>query len=376
MRNIVTLPYNKLVMYLKRLSASNFKNLKEIRLEFSPKINCISGRNGSGKTNLLDAVYYLSVTKSFFSSGDSAVISHNRDESALHGEYLREDGTGENISVGISRNGEKSIKRNAKSYQRLSDHVGLIPVVMVSPSDSALINDSGEERRRFLNSILSQVDKEYLRRLQKYNHLLSARNRLLKSSDISFDVIEAVSLQMSDLAKYINIRRAEFCSSLEPVSARYYEKISGGREEISIKYRSDLSERDLLSLFEENFERDRMLHYTTCGIQRDDMLFELEGWPIRKFGSQGQQKSFLLALKMAQFEIMQKIYGKAPLLLLDDVFDKLDMQRVQYLLHLVAQDGFGQIFITDSNKVRLDSLLNEVGGESISIEIDGGEVCL
>lgn len=361
-------------MYLKNLTISNFKNLKELRLDFSPKINCISGNNGSGKTNLLDAVYYLSVTKSYFAGNDHSVINHESDFAALNGIYSREDNSEEHISANLTRSGEKNIKRNSKLYQRFSDHLGLIPVVMVSPSDNALINDSGEERRRFLNSILSQVDKDYLRKLQNYNQLLFQRNKLLKLSNVQRDLLMTISEQMSEFAGYIHYKRGEFCRDLLPVASEYYTKLSGGKESIAVEYKSDLENGSLLDILEECYERDKMLKYTSAGIQRDDILFTMEGYLIRKFGSQGQQKTFLLALKLAQFEIMAKIYSKPPILLLDDVFDKLDMQRVEFLLNLVASDAFGQIFITDSNKVRIHSILKLVGGKNSSFEIENGNL--
>ena len=280
--------------------------------------------------------------------------------------------TEEHININISRTGEKHIKRNSKPYQRLSDHLGLIPVVMVSPSDNALINDSGDERRRFLNSILSQVDREYLRKLQNYNQLLAQRNKLLKLSEVQKDLLTTLSEQMSAVADYIYMKRCEFCRDLLPVASKFYKKLSGGRESIFVEYKSDLAGGSLVDILEENYDRDRIMKYTTVGIQRDDVLFTMEGYLIRKFGSQGQQKTFLLALKLAQFEIMAKIYGKPPLLLLDDVFDKLDMQRVELLLNLVASESFGQIFITDSNKVRIHSILEKVSGENSSIEIENG----
>ncbi len=361
-------------MYLKKLSATNFKNIKELRLEFSPKINCITGNNGSGKTNMLDAVYYLSVTKSYFAGHDSAVINHEEQAGSLIGEYVRDDSSMEEIALSMNRSGEKHLKRNGKAYNRMSDHIGLVPVVMVSPADSALINESGEERRRFLNTILSQTDREYLRRMQRYNNLLAARNKVLKNGEPAADLLETLGWQMSDAASYIYSKRSEFCKELEPVAAGYYRRISGGKESVGISYRSDLDSASLTDLLEESLDRDRMLRYTSTGIQRDDIVINMEGFSMRRFGSQGQQKSFLLALKLAQFEIMAGKYGRAPLLLLDDIFDKLDMQRVQFLLDLVAGDSFGQIFVTDSNKVRVSHLLEEVKGDNLSFEIESGRV--
>ncbi|MEN6619555.1 MAG: DNA replication and repair protein RecF [Rikenellaceae bacterium] len=359
-------------MYLKKISITNFKNISQAQIIFSPKINCITGINGSGKTNLLDAVYYLSMTKSFFPGLDQYTIKYDCDMTALHAEYSREDGTEEKISLSLDINGEKRIKRNSKSYTRLSDHVGLIPVVMVSPADACLINESGEERRKFLNAILSQLDREYLRKLQNYNQLLNQRNRLLKGINISDELLSTFSEQLSTNASYIYKSRKEFCNKLLPLVSYYYSMLSGGRESIDIEYRSDLEEARLIDLLEQNRERDKAFKFTTTGIQRDDLLFLMNGFPIRRCGSQGQQKSFLISLKLAQFSIMKEIHKVPPVLLLDDVFDKLDMLRVEYLLRLVASDFFGQIFITDSSKVRISNILETINGDSVSIEIENG----
>ncbi|MFA6334667.1 MAG: DNA replication/repair protein RecF [Bacteroidales bacterium] len=361
-------------MYLKKISITNFKNISEAQINFSPKINCITGINGSGKTNLLDAVYYLSMTKSFFSGMDQYTIKYDCDMTALHAEYLREDGTEETISLSLDQNGEKHIKRNSKSYTRLSDHIGLIPIVMVSPADTSLINESGEERRKFLNAILSQLDREYLRRLQNYNQLLNQRNRLLKGINVPDELLSAFSEQLSYHASYIYRSRKEFCNKLLPLVTYYYGMLSGGREEIGIEYKSDLGESSLINLLEQNREKDKALKYTTAGIQRDDLIFLMNGYPIRKCGSQGQQKSFLISLKLAQFSIMKDIHTIPPILLLDDVFDKLDILRVEYLLRLVSSDFFGQIFISDSNKVRISNILETINGDSTSMEIENGEI--
>ena len=293
---------------------------------------------------------------------------------AIHGDYAREDGTEEKISLSLTSEGEKSIKKNGKSYQRLSDHIGLIPIVMVSPYDTCLINESSEERRRFLNAILSQTDREYLRRMQNYNQLLAQRNKLLKSSPISTDLLSAFSEQMSSNATYIYLARKEFVISLIPLVANYYSMLSGGREDISIEYKSDLEDGPLSELLIKNIERDKAFKFTTIGVHRDDLLFKMNGNPIRKVGSQGQQKSFLISLKLAQFSIFKELHNKVPVLLLDDVFDKLDMQRVEYLLKLVASNFFGQIFITDSNKVRINSILESINGEVRSFEIEAGKI--
>jgi len=361
-------------MYLKKISISNFKNISEANIFFSPKLNCITGINGSGKTNLLDSIYFLSMTKSFFSVLDQYIIRYGTENLSINGEYVNEDGTLEKISVFVGSDTGKQIKRNSKTYSRLSDHVGLIPVVMVSPSDTGLINESGQERRRFINSILAQLDKEYLRRVQNYNQLLLQRNRLLKGDSIPGDLIWAYSEKMAQDGAYIFKKREEFISGILPLVEQYYALLSGERENISIEYRSDLQGTSIEELFEKNFQRDTLLKYTTSGLQRDDLIFMMNGHPIRTSGSQGQQKSFLIALKLAQFSVMKNLRGAPPVLLLDDLFDKLDMLRVESLLRLVATNTFGQIFLTDSNKVRISDILRTIDGDSLSFEIDGGRI--
>lgn len=364
-------------MYLKSISISNFKNIGEAQLEFSKKFNSISGNNGQGKTNLLDAIFYLSMTKSFFSSSDSYTIKEGADFFALNASYMMDDGTQESISIGLSNNKsaigkDKIVKRNNKRYTKLADHIGFAPVVMVSPTDTILINGSSEERRRFLNMILSQIDREYLRLLQKYNQLLVSRNGLLKNSYIYHDLLEVIDVQMEQCASYIHDKRAQLILLLSGFLDKYYSKLSGGGEGVSINYISDLNEKDLITIFKENLERDRFLKYTSKGVHRDNIEFTINGLPLSKCGSQGQQKSFLIALKLAQFAIVKEKRGFAPILLLDDLFDKLDMNRVNYLLELVSGDFFGQIFITDSNKVRLDSIVERLSADCKTFNVVNG----
>ena len=360
-------------MYLKRILISNFKNIAQTQLEFSKKINCISGNNGEGKTNLLDAIYYLSMTKSFFSSTDAYTFTFGKDDTALNGSYVNDDNTEDSISIGIKREGEKVVKKNAKVYKRIAEHIGQFPIVMVSPADTVLVNGSGEERRKFLTLILSQIDKEYLKRMQSYNQLLLQRNKLLKMQNLSGELLETIDFQMSVHADYIYRKRDELCRNLVERVKEYYSALSGNKEEIELRYISDLQENSLEQLLAENRERDCFLKFTSVGIHKDDVDFTLNGMPLKKCGSQGQQKSFLVALKLAQFEIMKQLHGVAPILLLDDVFDKLDMQRVEYLLGLVAGDYFGQIFISDSNKVRMASIVERFTSECRSYEVCGGE---
>ena len=359
-------------MYLKRILISNYKNIEEAALEFSWKINCISGNNGTGKTNLLDAIYYLSMTKSFFSSTDAYTFRFGEDAAAVNGSYVMDDNTEDSISIGVKRDGEKTVKKNSKVYKRISDHIGLYPIVMVSPADTVLVNGSGEERRKFLTLILSQIDKEYLKRMQSYNQLLLQRNKLLKMQNLSGELLETIDFQMSVHADYIYRKRDELCSVLVERVGVYYSELSGSKESVGLQYISDLQEGSLDSLLENCRERDHFLKFTSVGIHKDDIDFTLNGMPLKKCGSQGQQKSFLVALKLAQFEIMKNLHGTAPILLLDDVFDKLDMQRVEYLLGLVASDAFGQIFISDSNKVRMASIVERFTDECSSFEVTDG----
>lgn len=364
-------------MYLSRISISNFKNIREASLGFSKKINCISGNNGEGKTNLLDAIYYLSMTKSYFNSSDAYTFTFGEEATAINGFYVMDDSTEDKISIVIKAGGEKNIKKNGKAYKRISEHIGSIPVVMVSPADTSLINGSGEERRKFMNSILAQVDKEYLRRTMRYNQLLAQRNKLLKMPGISADLLETINERMSPDAYYIYCKRKELCACLQERAKEFYTKLSGAKEEISLEYLSELdkpdtNENSLNELFATNREKDLMLKYTSAGVQRDDIDFCLGTHSIKKCGSQGQQKSFLIALKLAQFTLMKQLHGHSPILLLDDVFDKLDMQRVEYLLGLVASEEFGQIFITDSNKVRMSNIAKSVTKELQSYEVVGG----
>jgi len=361
-------------MFLTEIQISDFKNIKESSLAFSPKINCISGENGAGKTNLLDAVYYLSMTKSFFSSLDQYVYSFDSDEAVLCGFYEMDDGTDEKIAVSVKRNGEKVMKRGSKPYSRLSEHIGLIPVVMVSPSDTALINETGEERRKYLNFILSQTDREYLQHIQSYNQLLSQRNRLLKEEQIPDDLLEVISERIAPHATFIYEKRKALCRELVPMIKEFHSRLSDQAETVTAIYRSDLDVAPLDELFRKESQKERVLRYSTVGVQRDDVLFMLGDHPIRRCGSQGQQKSFLLAMKLAQFLFIKTIYRQTPILLLDDVFDKLDMGRVERLLEIVSSLEFGQIFITDSNKVRLESVAQKLGAPCRNFFVEGGTI--
>ena len=344
---------------LQKIVVQDFRNIRFQELSFSPNVNCISGNNGEGKTNLLDAIYYLSMSKSAFPTPDRFLWRYGTAGFTLGGTYLMENGLSSRFSIKVAE-GEKRLVRDDKPCPHISEHVGLLPVVMVSPGDGALVSDSGEERRRFCNGVLAQMDREYLAAIQTYNRLLGQRNRLLKDGSPDWDLLAVFDQRMAAAARPVWEARKRLAAALEPVVQSYYNLISGDRETVSIAYKSDLDETPAEDLFARFRDRDLALRYTSAGIQRDDLVFTMDGYPIRRCGSQGQQKSFLVSLKFAQYEIMKQRYGYAPILLLDDVFDKLDMGRIANLIGMVAGKGFGQIFITDSNKVRLSGIVDRI----------------
>ena len=343
---------------LEKIVISDFRNIELQELEFSPNVNCISGNNGEGKTNLLDAVHYLSMTKSAFATSDRYNFRHGTEEFSLAGTYLMENGTKSRFTMKMSMKGEKKVRRDDKPYQKVSEHIGILPVVMVSPADVSMVSESGEERRRFVNAVLSQMDREYMSAMQQYNRLLLQRNKMLKEMHVDRTLLEVIDMRMSALSEPIFNARKRFVEDLRPIVAEYYKALSGDNEKVDIEYETELSGAPLDQLLAQSFEKDRIMKHTTSGIHRDDFAFTMNGHPIRRFGSQGQQKSFLVSLKFAQYEIMKRSYGFAPILLLDDVFDKLDMGRISNLLQMVASNDFGQIFITDSNKVRMSGIVD------------------
>ena len=350
-------------MYLNRLSVINFKNYSEVEINFSAKINCFIGRNGVGKTNLLDAIYYLSMCKSYLNPIDIQNIKYDEDFFVIQGEYKRNDSL-EDIYCGLKRNKKKVFKRNKKEYEKLSDHIGLLPVVMISPMDNSLITEGSEERRKFMDSVISQYDKEYLEQLIRYNRAIAQRNKLLKDfyQTRSFDPesLEIWDDQLVLLGEKIHSTRVKFVENLIPIFQRYYNRISEEREKVDLIYDSQLYEGEFGSLLKNTLDRDRSFQYTTVGIHKDDLSLSLNGFPIKKAGSQGQQKTFLVALKLAQFDFIKQLSGLNPVLLLDDIFDKFDKQRVRQIIELVAENHFGQIFITDTNQDRLEPILREI----------------
>lgn len=358
---------------LEKITVADFRNIRLQELEFSPNLNCISGNNGEGKTNLLDAIYYLSMTKSAFSSTDRYNFRYGTSSFSICGTYLMPNSLESRFSIQVDLTGEKKVRRDDKPYGKVSSHIGVLPVVMVSPEDISLISESGEERRRFVNSVLSQMDREYLVSLQQYNRLLQQRNRMLKDLQADRDLLSVFDSRLQAYAEPVHEARKKFTDDIRPVISEYYRMLSGGSEQVDVRYRSDLEKGALADLLASSYEKDRILKYTSAGIQRDDFEFSMNGWPIRKCGSQGQQKSFLVSLKFAQYEIMKRCCGFAPLLLLDDVFDKLDMNRISNLLSMVSGSDFGQIFITDSNKVRMAGIVDRITEDRAYFEVSAGE---
>jgi DNA replication and repair protein RecF len=363
---------------LRKIVVQDFRNIELQELEFSSNVNCISGNNGEGKTNLLDAVWYLSMTKSSRGVQDRFNWRHGTGGFAIAGTYGLPDGLTTRVSVkvesGPQQSVTKQIRRDDKPCERLSDHIGEFPVVMVSPGDGALVSESADERRRFVNSVLSQMERMYLSDVQKYNRILDQRNAALKDHGSSAEgLLDALDPMLEEYGRRIFERRSAFMKELEPRIRDFYSRISGVKETVSVEYRSDLAKGSLEDILREGRGRDVMLKYTFSGIQRDDFLFQMDGYPIRKCGSQGQQKSFLVALKFAQYEIMRQEGGpRTPILLLDDLFDKLDLDRISNLLRMVSGNGFGQIFITDADPGRLRRTVDSITSDRAYFEAEGG----
>ena len=358
-------------MILEKLSLINYKNIREATLDLSPKINCMIGSNGVGKTNILDAVYFLSFCHSASNPIDSAVIRHGEDFLMLEGNY------GEvTISCGMKRGMKKHFRRDKKEYRRLSEHIGLIPLVMVSPSDTLLIDGGSEERRRLMDMVISQYNHTYMESVNRYNKALQQRNTMLKQeTEPDPDVISLWEEQMAVEGERIYQRRDAFVRELTPIFQRYYERISGNREQVAIEYVSQCQRGSLLEVIQRDRAKDRIMGYSLHGVHRDDLIFTLGGHPIRREGSQGQHKTFVVALKLAQFDFLRRTNGgNTPILLLDDIFDKLDASRVEQIVTLVAGEEFGQIFITDTNRSHLDQILAASSHDYKIFHVNNGEV--
>jgi len=359
-------------MQLTSLSILNYKNIREAELLFSPKINCFIGNNGMGKTNILDAIYFLSFCKSHSNSIDSQNILHDTEFCFLHGNYLLADTT-ENIYCGIKHRQKKQFKRNKKEYDRLSDHIGLLPLVLVSPDDSALISEGSDERRKFVDGVISQYNKTYLNQLLQYNNALKQRNALIKSEvPVDESLLEIWEDQMVMYGTYIYEQRKLFINEFIPIFQNFYTYISDGNEQISLTYHSQHEDRDMKARMIETRDRDRILGYSTQGIHKDELEMLLEGYPIKRVGSQGQNKTYLISLKLAQFDFLKRTHNFSPLLLLDDIFDKLDSNRVKKIVELVSGETFGQIFITDTNREHLDLILQQLGQDAAIFRVENG----
>ena len=362
-------------MILKRISILNYKNLEQVELAFSPKLNCFFGQNGMGKTNLLDAVYYLSFCKSAGNPIDSQNILHGADFFMIQGFYEAADGTPEEIYCGMKRKQKKQFKRNKKEYTRLSDHIGFVPLVMVSPADSELIAGGSDERRRFMDVVISQYDKEYLNALIRYNKAMGQRNVLLKSEQsVEEELFLVWEEMMAQTGEVVYQKREAFIREFIPIFQSFYSFISQDRERVGLSYESHAAHGPLLETLRESRARDRIMGYSLRGIHKDELNMLLGDFPIKKEGSQGQNKTYLVALKLAQFDFLKRTAGTVPLLLLDDLFDKLDAQRVGQIVKLVAGDGFGQIFITDTNRSHLDRILRDVGSDFKIFRVENGQV--
>ncbi len=361
-------------MILEKLSILNYKNIEQVELTLSPKINCFLGSNGMGKTNLLDAIYYLSFCKSYNNPIDSQNIRHNSDFAVIQGWYDVEEKK-EEFFCSLRRRQKKQFKRNKKEYERLSEHIGSLPLIMISPSDSELINGGSEERRKFIDQFLSQFDKEYLHALLNYNKALQQRNALLKlEGAIDETLLDLWDEQLVAEGYVIYDKRKNFVDKFIPTFQKFYNFICSSNEKVELKYESHFLENDFGQLIRQRRERDKILGYTTVGIHKDDLDMQMDGYSIKRVGSQGQNKTYVVALKFAQFDFLSKAGMTLPILLMDDIFDKLDSSRVEQIINLVLDKDFGQIFITDTNREHLDEILSRTNSMYHLYEVNKGEV--
>jgi len=364
-------------LQLERLSLLHFKNYSEAKLDFGPEVNCLTGNNGAGKTNVLDAIYYLSHCKSYFNPQDAENIRHGEPFFVLEGEYKREKNP-EKLYCAVKRGEKKVFRRNKKEYTRLADHIGLFPCVIISPADADLVHEGSEVRRKFLDRIISQFDSEYLDSLLNYNRILQQRNNLLKyfSKNRTFDPenLAVWNEQLVSVGYVLFEKRTAFVAAFIPLFDEVYGKLTRGREHVAVNYESQLLHGEFHRLLEEAQPKERLLERTGVGPHKDDLVFEINEHPIKRFGSQGQQKSFLIALKLAEFLFVRERLGITPILLLDDVFDKIDDDRVSFLMQLVTDNRFGQIFITDTHKGRVPDLFRKTKAKVKVFEVDNAQI--
>lgn len=363
-------------MILKNISIINYKNIKGANLDLSPKINCLIGHNGMGKTNFLDAIYYLSFCRSTNLPIDSQIITHDENFFMLEGNYENDNGDVENIYCGMKRGTKKHFKRNKKEYKRLSQHIGLIPLIFVSPSDVSLIEGGSEERRKLMDVVISQYDHSYIEALANYNKALQQRNALLKmEAEPDPMLMELWEQQMAQNGEILFAKRQAFVCELVPIFQQIYQHISGNQEKVDLQYSSHCTRGPLLEVIQRDRFKDRAVGYSLHGVHRDDLEFLLGDYQMKREGSQGQNKTFVIALKLAQFSFLHRtVSNTTPLLLLDDIFDKLDAQRVEAIVQLVSGDNFGQIFITDTNRDHLDQILRRLNGDYKLFYVENGEI--
>ncbi len=349
-------------MYLKKITLLNYKNFDDASFDFDSKINCFVGKNGIGKTNVLDAIYHLSYGKSYFNPLAIQNIKHGEDFFVIDGSFEKNDRL-ELITCSFKKGQKKVLKRNAKAYEKFSEHIGFIPLVIISPADRDLIVEGSETRRRFMDSVISQLDLTYLQELIQYQKTLSQRNALLKYFALNRvfenDTLEIYNEQLAHFGHIIFEKRKAFLADFVPVFNKHHFAITAAAEKVDVKYESQLFDQNLKNLLETHIQKDRVLQYSNFGIHKDDLLFEINHYPIKKFGSQGQQKSFLIALKLAEFEFLKKQSGVKPILLFDDVFDKLDENRVAKIIDMVNNDTFGQVFISDTQPERTETIVKK-----------------
>lgn len=363
-------------MILNRLSIFNYKNISSAELDFVPKLNCLVGMNGEGKTNVLDVIHFLSLAKSSTTSTDSQAIMHGQELMSIQGEYEHEDGTHETIHCGLKKGQKKVLRRGKKAYRRIADHIGLIPLIMVSPADQWLIAGGSEERRHFLDIVISQYNHTYLDALVRYNKALQQRNTLLKQEEEPDNELMALlEEEMARVGTYIYEERKRYVELFIPTFQSFYSLISQEKEQVSLTYSSHGERGDLLEVIRRDRAKDRAVGYSLHGTHRDDLQMMLGGFPIKREGSQGQNKTFLIALKLAQFDFLKQTGSHtSPLLLLDDIFDKLDATRVQQIIKLVSGDHFGQIFLTDTNREHLDHILSTTTSSYRLFQVKGGNI--
>jgi DNA replication and repair protein RecF len=364
-------------MILRKLSLVNFRNYEHLELECSERINCFTGLNGSGKTNLLEAIHYLALCKSFLNPADTMNIRFDAPFFVIQGDFLKEDGSTDNIYCGVKRGVKKVFRKNGKDYERLSDHIGLIPLVVVSPADGVLVAGASEERRRFMDSVISQYDRNYLDHLIAYNRILSQRNALLKQmahGGGDFGTMEVLDIQLAQHGVQIFEMRKDFIGKLQPLFNEFYSALSGGNEEVTLQYESVLHQKTFAQALADAQKKDLALEYTSTGIHRDDLDFSINNHSLKKSGSQGQQKTFLIALKLGEYRLLEQSTGKKPMLLLDDIHDKLDADRVYRLMELVCKPEFGQLFITDTGTGRMHVLFKGRGLPYAVFEVENGSV--